>query len=163
MSETIIISRQIGTVYVKVNSVVSTVVPRTAAVIYATRQGQKGVDGVDNKFISYVAGVVLSGNRCVCVNDAGLLIYADSGTLAHAHRVLGITTGAISSGATGSVQVFGEMTEAGWSWSIGSPVYLGINGALTQTAPATGFALAIGFAVTATKIYIDIKQPIILT
>jgi hypothetical protein len=55
------------------------------------------------------------------------------------------------------------MTEAGWAWTIGSPVYLSANGTLSHTAPSSGFALVIGFALTATKIFIDIKQPIILT
>lgn len=131
------------------------------AVIVAN--GERGATGESDKFVTYTASVALSGNRVVCLNGSGELIYGDSATVTHAHKILGITTGAVSSGATGTVQTTGEMTEAGWSWMVGSPVYLSTNGTLSHTAPSSGFVLVIGFALTATKVFIDIKQPIILT
>lgn len=118
-----------------------------------------GAGGVDNRFVSHVAASALSGNRAVCLDNSGELIYADHATLAHKSKVLGLTTGAISGGATGTVQVAGVMTEAGWAWTPGAAIYLGVNGALTETAPTTGFVLVIGFAETATAIFIDIKEP----
>ena len=125
--------------------------------------GERGATGESDKFVTYTASTALSGNRAVCLNASGELIYADSSTVAHAHKVLGITTGAVSEGAEGTVQTNGEMTEAGWAWTIGSPVYLSTNGSLSHTAPSSGFVLVVGFALTATKIFIDIKQSIILT
>jgi hypothetical protein len=45
---------------------------------------------------------------------------------------------------------------------VGDPLYLSINGVLTQTAPTTGFHQQVGIATTATRVLIGIKQPIIL-
>lgn len=106
------------------------------------------------------AGEALSGHRAVAV-VAGEAVHADHATPAHRGLVRGITTGAVSEGDVARVQVFGPMREVSWSWTPGLPIYVGANGALTQTAPTSGWLQRIAVADTATQIFID-PQPIIV-
>jgi len=112
--------------------------------------------------IILVAGVSFGGHRAGVLNASGNVIYADSGTAAHAGRVIGVSTGAAESGAAVTLRTRGEITEPSWSWDTGLLIWLGLNGVLTQTPPASGFNQVIGFPVTAAKMFVDIRQPIIL-
>jgi hypothetical protein len=121
--------------------------------------GPKGDPGTADITLTYNAGETLGGHRVVRI-ESGLVYYADNTTLAHAGKVIGITTGAVVSGSSTTIQVAGELEESTWSWSPG-PVYLSTNGLLTQTPPATGFLQKIGTAITSTKILIRVIDPVI--
>ena len=108
------------------------------------------------------AAINLSGHKSVVLNDDGKLIYADNTTAEHANKILGISKNAAVSGGIVVVQTFAELQEPTWNWIPGKPIFLSTTGTLTQTVPASGFIIIIAFAVTSTKIFIDIKQPIIL-
>ena len=60
------------------------------------------------------------------------------------------------------LQRIGPVTNAGWSWTAGKPVYLsaGTPGALTQTAPADRFKQFIGMPETATKLILNPDKPV---
>ncbi|MBK8912950.1 MAG: DUF2190 family protein [Chlorobi bacterium] len=121
-----------------------------------------GVPGpAGSEDITITAGESLGGHRVVTTNAAGHAIYASSATSDHAGRLLGVTTGAASSGATATIRTRGEMTEAGWAWIPGGLLYLSTNGMLSHTPPATGFAQVIGYAMTATTIFIHTTTPVI--
>lgn len=116
---------------------------------------------------TFTAGAALSGHRVVTLNSIGRAIYCDAATLAHAGRAIGLTTGAASSGAAATIQMPGwEITESGWAWDTTKPVFVGLNGALTQTIPtlAGGFAFlqVIGWPVTSTKLLINPGEPVTL-
>lgn len=113
-----------------------------------------------NSFLKLTAGVDLGGNRVVVLNDSGLTIYADKDIYSHIFKILGITTGSTVNAGTATVQTYGEMIEPSWAWTPGLPIYVGTNGLLTQTIPNSGFICQIGFAETATKIFIDLKTAI---
>ena len=130
--------------------------------------GEAGADGAPGPpgesievgaIIACTTEMPLSGHRFV-VLDNDMAVYADCLTENHAHRVIGMTTGASDDGNV-SVQTSGEHEEPTWSWTLGHPVFLGENGLMTQTAPTTGFSLIVGFPMTATKLFIKINQPII--
>jgi len=79
--------------------------------------------------------------------------------------LLGITVTAANAGASVLVQNEGELEFSGWSWLPGQPIYLGTNGLITQTAPDAApakFVAPLGFAMTATKIFIELKDLIYL-
>ena len=122
--------------------------------------GPKGAKGDSVTAVTKVAATVLNGNRVVTLDASGEAIFADSSTLAHRDKVLGITTGAAVLGGDATIQTYGELTEPSWAWTAGEPVYLGLTGLLTQTPPTTGFLQRMGFAVVATKLFIDIDSPI---
>ena len=70
---------------------------------------------------------------------------------------LGIALGSYAAGATAQVASSGLVTNTltgvgSWNFVIGQPVYVGANGVLTQTLPSVGFALPIGYAVSASTI-----------
>jgi hypothetical protein len=123
-------------------------------------EGQAGSAGGD--VITYAAGQPLSGQRCVIVDDDGLLYYADRSNPDHFNRILGITTGAVIQGDYPTVRTMGIMTESTWNWNLTKFIYLSTQGYLTQTPPSSGFLLELGWPVTETSMRIVIRNPIIL-
>ncbi|MGJ8685843.1 MAG: hypothetical protein ACSHWQ_00080 [Spongiibacteraceae bacterium] len=108
---------------------------------------------------SETAGENLSGYRAVYMSATGLK-YASASDTANADSVLGITVSAASSGAVATYQYQGDLTVAGTPFTPRDPVWLGENGLLTQTPPATGLSIILGSAKTASIISINIQQPI---
>ena len=129
--------------------------------------GQRGVDGAPGVaggvVVQCTAGEALGGHRVVVLNAAAAAVYASNAVPEHLHKVLGMTTGAVILGAEVTVQTGGEMVEPTWAWTLDAPIFLGTNGLLTQTEPTTGFSLVVAFPVTATKIFIKLREPLALT
>ncbi len=117
-----------------------------------------------NPFVVKTASETMSGHRIVIADSAAGVSYADNGTLAHSHLVLGLTLGAVAAGAPVTVQVEGEIVEPSWSWTPELPLFLGEDGLMTQTAPSSpaAFSLVVGFAVSETKIVLNFKEPVAL-
>lgn len=113
-------------------------------------------------YLSLVAGEALGGHRVVRIADDGKAWYADQSEPTHIFRIIGITTGAVDSGATVAIQTSGLMTEGSWTWTVGTPIWLSTGGQLTQTAPVTGFQFIIAQPQTATSILIRPTIPIVL-
>lgn len=110
-----------------------------------------------------IAGETLSGHKAVILSGVNTVSYAHNQTLSHSHRVIGVTRGAATSGGDIFVARSGEdITEGSWNWSAGSVIYVGANGALTQTPPTSPavFSLIIGYAVTATSMHVQVREPI---
>lgn len=143
------------------------------SVVSIAAQGPPGVTGPRGLIgppggaaFEQIAGSVLSGHRIVLLNAVGQMEYASNSTLAHAHRVIGMTTGAVAAGQPGSVRNSGELTEPGWAWDTTAPVYLGADGLLTQImpiAPGAKFSLVVGFPISSTALFINIREPIFLS
>lgn len=112
--------------------------------------------------VTFPAGAALGGNRALRL-AAGKAAYADSGAPGHANLVLGISRNAAALNSPVAIQTGGLMTEPSWTWTPDQPVFCGSEGVLTQASPASGFALIVGVAVSATQILIEAKMPILLT
>ena len=109
--------------------------------------------------LQLTAGVSLSALRAVTTNSSGQAIYASNNTLGNA-QVVGITMASASIGEQVGVKTFGPMSDASWNWTKG-PVFLGTNGALTQTAPSGGAIIVqVGRALTATQLFVDVETTI---
>lgn len=108
----------------------------------------------------YVADEVLGGHRVVRSTGAGEVGYASSDNPAHGDDTVGITTGSVGAGESVQVQHAGYITFIGWSWTAGQPIFLGVTGLLTQTAPSIGFVQVVGHAADATTMFISIEFPI---
>lgn len=130
---------------------------RQSGVVVAQRFGTVNITQIGNTE-TVVAAEALGGHRAVTVDG----YYADKDTAGHKFKVLGVTQGAASLGDAAVVTTFGAITNGGWSWTVGSPVFLSTNGHLTQTAPTSGFRTIIGRPTTATTLFIDISEPIAL-
>jgi hypothetical protein len=111
--------------------------------------------------IELTAGPALSGHKAIAL-VAGVAVHADQSNPAHRGLVRGISTGAVASGATLNAQVYGRMYEPSWAWTPDLPIYVGANGALTQTRPTSGWLQRLAIADSATLIFIDPQPPIVL-
>lgn len=136
-------------------------------VVYTGQQGPQGIQGIPGPTggtaLQYTAGVALGGHRMVVLDATGNAIYADNLTPGHLFKVLGMTTGAAGAGAVATIQTGGELTEPSWNWDVALPVYLGTNGQLTQVAPAApAFQLIVGFPISPTTLFINLREPISL-
>ena len=130
-------------------------------IIEAGKQGPAGPAGGEG--ISKIAGETLGGHRAVTTGPSSdVIIYADNTNPAHEASVFGITVGAATVGTATLVKTSGEIEEPGWAWTPQGAIYLSTNGILTQTPPTTGFCLALGYAVTSTKMLVNIGQAITL-
>lgn len=84
---------------------------------------------------------------------------ADSSNLTHRDKVIGISNAAVLNGFVGSVTAYGKITNAGWSWIVGSIIYLN-SGSYSTVPPSTGFIQQIGVATASDTIDVDIKPSI---
>lgn len=119
-----------------------------------------GAPGSD--YLSKISGTALSGHRMVVLDAAGVAIYADNTDITHLHKVLGMTVGASALGAPADILRMGELAEPSWAWTLNQPIFLGTAGNLTQTPPSTGFSQVVAFPISATSVYVDLREPISL-
>lgn len=127
-------------------------------------KGDKGDDGASGSGnITGTAAQNLSGHRAVTAVD-GRYDYADN-TTGNAYAPILLTTGAIAEDDTGDMLVVGVIEEPSWAWTADEPIWLGANGALTQTAPTAddaAFLIQLGVALTATSMFFQPRPPIAL-
>ena len=89
----------------------------------------------------------------VCIDSNGcanLVIPADSGSVG---SCVGVCIGGVA-GAVVSVYQRGTLSHTGWTWTVGRPVYVGVNGYLTQTPSLSQSILRVGVAVTTYSIWL---------
>lgn len=122
-------------------------------------QGEPGLAGHVNN--EYPAGEVLSGHRMVVVQN-NQVFYADNSIATHAFQVFGMTIEAVNQGAYPTIQTYGVIYEVSWNWDISLPIWLGSTGLLQQIPPSSGFSLIIGFPISSTSMFINIREPIFL-
>lgn len=104
-----------------------------------------------------IAGAVLSGHRLVSYDATARMVYADSTT---AENVIGLSLNAATVNDAVTIALSeSEITQAGWSFTPGSALFLGANGNISQTAPTSGFSVRIGEAITANRIFLRIEPP----
>ena len=141
-------------------------VPATA-VVTAAEQGPRGIQGIPGPAggatVVTVGAAPLSGHTAVAMGADGLLIYADCTNPAHIGAVQGVIANAYGAGDPAVVQTDFDMVHAGWAFATG-PVFVGATGALVQTLPMGAvFAQVVGYALSATRIRVDVQPPIVLT
>jgi hypothetical protein len=161
----IVTERAVETVEVSTGQLV--VVERQVDVVEAGAQGPPGTQGPPGpsgaQSYEKIAGEALSALRAVRAAPSGELFYASHNVPADAHAVLGVTTtAAAAGGVVFAVGSGAEVTDAGWAWTPGLPVFLGALGALTQSPPASGFLLRVGTATSPTRLLVRIEEPVIL-
>lgn len=112
------------------------------------------------------AASALSGHRIVRTDAEGRALYASNDEAADTGRALGMTTGAAEPLAAVQVLLQGVWREPTWAWDPSRPVYLGVEGALTQEAPTKAggahFLQIVGVPLSPTRLYLDIRQAVVL-
>jgi hypothetical protein len=120
-------------------------------------------DGSNNSIV-LPAPTPIGGHRVVRRTSGGIE-YADASEISHINSIIGLTISAIGSGFSGQVITLGDIEESSWNWAPDLPLFLGLNGLLTQVVPDSSnsvFSLMLGKAITAKKIYFQIHEPYIL-
>lgn len=123
--------------------------------------GPRGPEGRSGPVVvPAVAGQVTSGHRVMAVGADGRFVYAGSN---HEDRLpVGISLGAAAENAALQVQAGGEIVEPSWSWDVQTPVYMGVDGLLTQTPPSVGMFVIVGKPVSPTSMIISFSEPFIV-
>lgn len=131
----------------------------TAVGAVAGRRGPIGEPGpAGGSTLQRTAGELISALRVLYELDGSvyLLDYRDA---ANIDLILGISLTAAGAGETLNVQRSGVIEDSGWSLAPGR-VWLGANGFLSQVPPADGFDVLIGSAMSATRITLNLSDPI---
>ena len=133
-------------------------------VLEAAAQGPRGPQGIPGPVggatTVMVGATPLSGHTAVALGADGLLIYADCTNPAHLGAVLGVVANAYGAGDPAVVQTSFDLYHAGWAFTPG-PVFAGAGGAIVQSLPPGAvFAQVLGYALSATRIHIDVQPPI---
>lgn len=118
--------------------------------------GPPGSGGVS--FVK-IAAAAISGHRVVRAVNASQIAVASADDLSHANTILGITTNAAALGGNCNVVNQGFVTESSWAFVAGQNVFIGLNGALTQSPsvyPASLYQRVIGIAVSPDTIFVDL-------
>ena len=121
--------------------------------------GPRGPAGVDGEF-TLIAGESVDVGEVVKSVGGQLFLASNNETLADAANVVGVVTTAAAIGFSADVTSSGEVSNPSWTLSDGL-VYLGLNGQVTQTPPATGVFLKVGTAIDSTTLLVDIETPIL--
>ena len=106
--------------------------------------------------IPVVALVPVPAFVAVVMGIGGMLL-ADVLAPAQRNHVLGINVLSVAGGQIGSVAWSGPVVNdingsGGWNFVLNQPVYIGMNGTLTQTPPTSGWIDAVGFAISQNSI-----------
>lgn len=142
------------------------VVEEVVEVVEVVERGEQGPPGASgDSTTTKTAAEIIGVYEAVRLTTSGTVEVCDPAVEADIDTLLGVATQSVSATVPLVVRVHGEITDLGWAWTPGGPLYLGVGGALTQTLPAEGTVAALvrmGFAITATVIRIDIQRPIYL-
>lgn len=123
-------------------------------------QGETGPTGAGATAITRTAADDLNAFKLVLADAAGGVLYADAATMAHAGRALGVTRTAALRGDTVSIEVQGPVLNAGWSWTPGAMLYVGLGGDIT-TEQVGVFSQCIGWATSPTEIFLRLGRAIL--
>lgn len=86
---------------------------------------------------------------------------ADSANVNHRNKLLGIMTENVDSGFSGTCQTSGELVDSSWNFTPGTVLFL--NGtSLSIVPPSTGFSCEIARVIEPTKIFVLIKDSLLL-
>ena len=116
--------------------------------------GPKGDKG--DSFFELPTNSDIGGNRAVGT-VSGFTAYADCSASVVA---VGLSMGATQSGINCKIQTWGKMVVTGAGWTPNAPVFLSVNGTLTQVEPVHGFSQVVGIAHDSETLLINIEKPI---
>ena len=137
------------------------------SLLIAAEQGPPGTQGPPGPSAgtayTRTAAQNVSGGKALRLNAAGECLHANGADTSHANMVVGVS---LNGGAAGSditiITSGGEIEEVVWNWQVNKPVFLGVDGLLTQVAPISGYILIVGVAVGPTRMLVKIQQPIFI-
>ena len=122
-------------------------------------------ESVKNVVDVYVASAVISALKLVRINGGGIL-HADNNIAYTDAKTLGIALNSAPIGGNVNVLMFGTVEDAFFSGMIiNDPIFLGVDGALTQiapSAPTAKYIARIGKYIGRNTVLIQIEEPTLL-
>ena len=113
--------------------------------------------------VFYLATENLPLNSPVILNAQKQLEVAKAGKLTHSDSFLGLNLVSTPINLTATVRTYGLVTNENWDWELNKPIFLGVNGDLTQEIDnGIVFLLHIAKPITDKSIFILQNNPIIL-
>lgn len=117
------------------------------------------VGGGNGSAFIRTAGEAISALRAVYELPSGAVHPLSADDAGHIDLLAGITITSAAAGQEITVQRAGPLDASGLNLQPGR-VWLGMDGALTQTPPDTGFDTLLGYATAEQRLYIDISESI---
>ena len=108
------------------------------------------------------AATALSALRVVTADDTGRLVYASSADLTQFAKGLALTLQAFAEGDEAVAALALIVTDAAWSWEDSSPIFLGLDGVLTQVAPTNGYLRQVAAPLSSTSLYFEPQEATLL-
>lgn len=140
------------------------VIEGTSIYVQVSKDPLETVESVEASSIwtKQIVNQATSADRVVTISSSGKAIYADPTNFIHANRPMWLTTAAWAINSQADLLVRGVTTEPTWNWTLGIPIFLGINGVLTQIIPGgISFLLKVGVPIDAHTIDFNPTVPII--
>lgn len=122
--------------------------------------GPRGNQGIAGTQFARSTSGPMSALRVVWEDADGLVHTLDKDDGDHVGLIAGLTITATGVAGSVTVQRAGPVDDDAWSWATSGPIWLGDSGMPTQTPPTAGYDVQIGYAVSPTRIYLDIQPPI---
>tara|TARA_R110002126_G_scaffold14631_4_gene61118 strand:- start:1242 stop:1673 length:432 start_codon:yes stop_codon:yes gene_type:complete len=119
------------------------------------------VNGDDDNIESDFADGNISAVKAVYTTLSGVALANNNIDFQQA-SVIGLTRTSAISGNKITYQIIGKFQDSSLVFTLGSQIYLDVNGNLTDIAPASGFRTVVGTAGQTGTININIQEPIIL-
>ena len=108
-----------------------------------------------------VGGIVaIAAQKFIAIDSSGQFVLANQTDVSQMNKIIGITKAIANPGESVSFIGYGEAVNPLWNFVAGEPVFLGVNGNVTQTPPVTGFIMIVGFATATTKLFVNMQTPI---
>lgn len=102
----------------------------------------------------------LSGHIALAYEFSGGVVPLDVLNPVHGHGLAGISNNATSAGGSVELLTHGHLSHNGWQFETGKPVFVGVDGVLTQAPAAPPLAVwrrCVGVALNATTLAIDFQ------
>lgn len=122
--------------------------------------GPRGPAGIAGTQFERSTSGPMSALRIVWEDADGLVHVLDKDDGDHIGLIAGLTITATGTAGAVTVQRAGPVDDDAWAWVASGPIWLGDSGIPTQTPPTAGYDVQIGYAVSPTRIYLDIQPPI---
>lgn len=121
--------------------------------------GPPGADGAAPELVA-MAGENMSSGRAV-IYSSGQFLYFQPSNPAHAGRVIGITKTSALAGGSVAAQTGGIISDAAFTFSQDSAIFVSDDGELTENPPPSGLIQKIGVSISGTRILININLTLI--
>ena len=132
-----------------------------AFTIVVGQRGPEGRPGTDTgggaQTIVRAAGETISALRVVFESQGSVKL--TNPATESVYQAVGLSKTGGSLGSQITIQTQGPVEDSSWSWTEGH-VWCAQNGTLTQIPPNDGWDFIIGFATSATRLYIDLNEPV---